>query len=159
MPIGAPTYFEGDIRKSDPNSLGFFYCNVESPFYLDHPIIQTHIKTSTGIRTVSGLGKWSMWIFSEEMDNAIKLGYKFNIKKGYLFKKGFIFKEFIQDLYQMRLTYSKTNHMNNTAKIKMNSLCGRFGMDENFGTMTLINTHEFESFISKSNELLVIFLI
>jgi hypothetical protein len=56
MPIGKPLYFLGDIRKVDPNAFGFFYCKIIAPDNLLHPIIQTHIKTKNGMRTVAPLG-------------------------------------------------------------------------------------------------------
>jgi len=83
MPVGKPVPFLGNIRNIDPNAFGFFYCKITSPEYLEHPIIQRSIKTSNGIRTIAGLGTWEGWIFSEEMDNAIKYGYTFEILRGY----------------------------------------------------------------------------
>jgi hypothetical protein len=56
MPVGKPTQFYGDIRKIDPNAFGFFYCKIITPDNLKHPIIQTHIKTKSGIRTIAPLG-------------------------------------------------------------------------------------------------------
>ena len=79
MPVRDIVYFEGDIRKFDSNTFGFFYCKIITPDNLDHPILQKHIKTSNGIRTMSPLGSFEGMIFSCEMDNAIKLGYKFEI--------------------------------------------------------------------------------
>jgi len=57
MPIGKPIFFKGDIRKIDPNAFGFFYCEIIAPDNLKHPIIQTHIKTDAGIRSVAPLGQ------------------------------------------------------------------------------------------------------
>lgn len=79
MPVGKPTYFEGDIRKIHPNVFGFFYCKITTPTYINHPILQTHVKTKSGIRTVAALGTYKDMLFSPEMDNAVKLGYKFEI--------------------------------------------------------------------------------
>lgn len=31
MPVGAPTYFKGDITKLENNPFGFFYCNIIAP--------------------------------------------------------------------------------------------------------------------------------
>jgi hypothetical protein len=56
MPVGKPIYFEGDIRLSDKNAFGFFYCKIKAPDTLNHPIIQTHVKTTNGIRTIALLG-------------------------------------------------------------------------------------------------------
>jgi len=83
MPVGKPKVLDGDIRKIESDAYGYFYCKITSPSYLEHPIIQRSIKTSNGIRTIAGLGTWEGWIFSEEMDNAIKYGYTFEILRGY----------------------------------------------------------------------------
>jgi len=56
MPVGKPTYFEGNIRLLNNNAFGFFYCKIIAPDNLDHPILQTHVKTSGGIRTIAPLG-------------------------------------------------------------------------------------------------------
>jgi hypothetical protein len=57
MPVGLPSYFEGDITTIDPNALGFCYCKIKAPDNLKHPILQTHVKTSGGLRTISPIGK------------------------------------------------------------------------------------------------------
>ena len=56
MPTGTPIYFEGNIRKYEPNAFGFFYCKITTPTYLEHPILQRRVKTKDGIRTIAGLG-------------------------------------------------------------------------------------------------------
>jgi DNA polymerase type B, organellar and viral len=123
-PIGTPTYFEGNILKAEKNAFGFFYVNVQTPNDLPHPILQIHHKTEGGIRTVSPLGKFSGWFFSEELYNAQKFGYEFEILRGYLFEKEYIFKDYVNDIYSLRLNYPKSDPMNYTAKILLNSLYG-----------------------------------
>jgi hypothetical protein len=56
MPIGFPTYFKGDILKIDPNAFGFFYCKIIAPDNIKHPILQTHVRTNNGTRTISPIG-------------------------------------------------------------------------------------------------------
>jgi len=56
MPVGKSTYFEGNIRLINPDAFGFFYCKIIAPNDLLHPIIQTHVKTANGIRTIAPLG-------------------------------------------------------------------------------------------------------
>jgi hypothetical protein len=146
MPVGKPIYFEGDIRKINHDAFGFFYCKIITPSNIIHPILQTHVKTSSGMRTVSALGQYSDMLFSEEMDNAIKLGYKFEILWGYTFEKGNIFNDFITNLYNMRLKYPKSNPMNYIAKIIMNSLYGRFGMDDQFTISEIVNKEDYINF-------------
>jgi hypothetical protein len=134
MPIGKPTLFEGNIRAIDPNAFGFFFCNIIAPEGLNEPILQTHVKTSGGLRTIAPLGQWSDMIFSAEMDNAIRLGYKFEILWGYTFDKGNIFKDFVENLYNLRLQYPKTDPLNYLAKIILNSVFGKFAMLEDMPT-------------------------
>jgi len=78
-PIGSPTYFEGDITKIVKDAFGFFYCKITAPDDLLHPILQLHHKVKTGLRTVSPLGTWEGIYFSEELFNAKKYGYQFEV--------------------------------------------------------------------------------
>ena len=139
IPIGLPTGFSGDITKIDPDAFGFFYCNITSPAILDHPILQQRVKTVDGTRTIAGLGNWSGWIFSEEMFNAMKFGYKFNILRGYLFNKGNLFNEYVNKMYNLRLQYDKSDPMNGIAKLLQNSLYGKFGMKDEFTKIKIFN--------------------
>ena len=149
MPIGTPTYFEGNIRAIDPDAFGFFYCEIIAPDNIEHPIIQTHVKTNNGIRTMAPLGTWEDIILSAEMDNAIKYGYKFNILWGYTFNKAYIFKEYVDFLYNFRLNYPKSDPLNFIAKILLNSLYGRFGMDDNFLEVDIIHKDYYLDFQNK----------
>lgn len=128
MPVGIPSAFEGDIRNIHPDAYGFFYCKITTPDNLKHPILQRRIKTSDGIRTIAGLGSWTGWIYSPEVDNAVKFGYQFEIIRGYEFKQGFIFREYVERMYNLRLQYEKGHPLNLIAKLLMNSLYGKFGM-------------------------------
>ena len=150
MPIGKPIQFFGDIRKFDPNAFGFFYCKIIAPDNLKHPILQTHVKTNKGgIRTIAPLGQWEDMIFSAEMDNAMKFGYKFQILWGYKFKRKNIFSGYIKLLYDLRLKFNKSNPLNLVAKLLLNSLYGRFGMNDSFPNITIFKN--FKSFKSWYN--------
>jgi DNA polymerase type B, organellar and viral len=132
MPIGQPIVFEGNIRTIDANAYGFFYCKITSPAFLEHPLLQRRIKTSEGTRTIAGLGSWTGWICSSEMDNAIKFGYTFEILRGYEFKLGRPFTKFILTMYELRQQYPKGHPLNGLAKQMTNSLYGKFGMRSEF---------------------------
>ena len=149
MPVGTPTYFNGDIRAIDPNAFGFFYCKITAPDNLRHPIIQTHVKTNNGIRTIAPLGTWEDMLFSGEMDNAIKYGYKFEILWGYTFERKNIFKDYVDFLYNFRLKYPKDDPLNLIAKLLLNSLYGRFGMIDNFNEFNVIHKDYFADFENK----------
>ena len=148
MPIGKPIAFDGDIRSVISDAYGFFYCKIATPEYLEHPILQRRIKTSDGIRTVAGLATWEGWINSMEMDNAIKYGYTFTILKGYRFKKAIIFKDYVEKLYNLRLTFSKDNPMNLIAKLLMNYLYGKFGMKPESTTVRIYDSSSEEDMAS-----------
>jgi len=149
MPVGKPTFFKGDIRKIDPDAFGFFYCNIVAPDDIKHPIIQTHVKTSNGVRTMAPIGTWSDMLFSAEIDNAIKYGYNFKILWGYTFDKGYIFKDYVQNIYNIKKSYPKSDPMYYIAKILLNSLYGRFGMDDNFSDINIIHKDYYGDFENK----------
>ena len=149
LPIGTPTYFYGDILKIDLNAFGFFYCKITAPDDIKHPILQTHVKTENGIRTISPIGTWEDMLFSEEMKNAMKYGYQIEVLWGYTFEKECIFKNYVDYLYNFRLSYPKSNPMNFIAKILLNSLYGRFGMNDNFANITIIDKDFYPDFENK----------
>lgn len=105
----------------------------------------------SGIRTISPVGSFSGWFFSEELKNALNFGYKIKIIKGYLFEKANIFSGYVNDLYSLRLSYPKTDPMNYISKILLNSLYGRFGMKEINEKIVIIKKGELDNFILKDN--------
>lgn len=62
------------------------------------------------------------------MANAIRYGYTFEVLRGYKFNTGYIFREYVDKMYELRCTYTKDNPLNLIAKLLMNSLYGKFGM-------------------------------
>jgi len=143
MPVGNKSYFEGEIRKLSPEAFGFFFCKITAPDFLNHPILQLHVKTKSGLRTLAPVGSFEGLIFPEEMRNALKFGYKFEILWGYTFEKKYIFKDYVDTLYQLRLEYPKDHPMNYIAKLFLNSLYGRFGMKYLFDVIRLVDKKEF----------------
>jgi hypothetical protein len=88
------------------------------------------------------LGKWEGMLFSPEMDNAKKFGYKFEILWGYTFKPANLFKGYIDILYNLRLKFPISNPLNLIAKLLLNSLYGRFGMIDRFPDITIFNDYK-----------------
>jgi hypothetical protein len=142
MPTGKPIQFYGDIRKIEPDVFGFFYCKITTPDNLKYPILQTHVKINNMSRTIAPLGSWEGMLFSPEMDNAKKYGYKFEILWGYKFKPKNIFRGYIDILYNFRLNYPRSHPLNLIAKLLLNSLYGRFGMIDAFPDITIFNNYE-----------------
>ena len=149
MPVGIPTFFEGDINSVDTKAFGFFFCRIIAPDDILHPILQTHVNTHGGKRTMAPIGQWEDMLFSEEMKNAIKLGYKIEVLWGYTFEKENIFKEYVDFLWNLRSEYSSSHPLNYIAKILMNSLYGRFGMDDNFMNISIIHKDYYPDFENK----------
>src|ERR1700735_1548753 len=74
MPINNMKYFEGSLLEVP---FGFLFVEVSCPDNLHIPILQIHNKN----RTVSPLGKFKGWFFSEELINARdNFGYKLFIQ-------------------------------------------------------------------------------
>jgi len=167
MPVGNPTYFEGNILKNkdywtnnenqennsnnDPTGqkpFGFFYVKVQAPKEMKEPILQMKRKINNLTRTIAPIGSWKGWYFSEELYNAEKYGYKFNILRGYTFNKGYIFPDYVDTLYKIKCNSEPGTAMYTVSKLLLNSLYGRLGMSP------LVENHSIiES--SKSNDVLL----
>lgn len=130
MPVGDPTFFEGDITQIDKEAFGFFNVEIQAPEGLHVPLLQTRVKTKNGgVRTIAGLGTWKGMYFSEELKEAIKAGYLIKIKSGYLFEKEYIFGNYIDKLYELKAKSERASPMYTISKLLLNSLYGRFGMN------------------------------
>lgn len=70
----------GKYYNLDTIPFGFYFVNVKAPDDLHKPFLPTKIHTRYGIRTASPIGRWCGWYFSEEINNALKYGYKFDFK-------------------------------------------------------------------------------
>jgi len=132
MPVGNVKYFKGDIEKIDPDAFGFFKCKITAPPEMDRPVLQTRGLTPNGMRTFAPLGTWIDVVFSvpeAEIKAYRKLGYKFEILEGYLFEKGYIFKDYIEFWYKIKQSHKPWEIMYYIAKLMLNSLYGKFGLD------------------------------
>jgi hypothetical protein len=98
LPCGGVKFVQGEgIFKANSDKLGFYNCDVVAPDNLLHPLIQRHVKINQGISTASTLGSFNTTLYSEEIINAIKVGYKFKFINGYVFdKQEILFKEYIK---------------------------------------------------------------
>jgi hypothetical protein len=85
------------------------------------------------------------------MYNAQKYGYTFEILEGYKFERGIIFKNYVDSLYSLRLQYSKSHPLNLIAKILLNSLYGRFGMNQINLKYEIILKSDFVDIVNKEN--------
>jgi hypothetical protein len=157
MPIGNPTYFEGDLsllnedsgynlsRRNKPH--GFF--EVIAPKDMKIPLLQIRIKIGNGTRTIAPVGTWTGVYFSEELYNAEKYGYRFKILRGYLFNKANIFSEYVDFLYTLKANSEINTPDYIISKLLLNTLYGRFGMNDDFNDIILIDKNQYKSFENK----------
>lgn len=130
LPVGPVRHFEGDLSLLEINDrpYGFFKVEITCPDNIDKPILMTRVRKDGKIITICPTGKWVDVLFSEEMYNAEKYGYKFNVLSGYLFNKSFIFNDYIDHLYDIKSNTPKSDPMYLISKLLLNSLYGRFGL-------------------------------
>lgn len=150
MPVGIPQYFEGNPKYID-DLFGFVFVKVDSPAHLKTPILPVKINKGGGSTTVYPVGTWSGWYFTEELNNAKKYGYKFEILKGYTFQKSNIFKDYVSDLYSIKMSVSSDNPWYIISKILLNSLYGRFGMSPYLDTFQIVNEIELNELLKEDS--------
>lgn len=131
------------VEPNIEDLFGFYYCKI------------TCNKGYIGLlpyRSENGslkfpLGQWYGWYFSEELKLAKENGYKIEVLKGYTTDRvSNIFDEFVNTIYEMK-TSPRNISEKNVAKLILNSLIGRFGMNPK-KTVTKILTAEEHNKIS-----------
>ena len=91
----------------DTKLFGFLECKVDCPWDIRHPVLQIRREVKGNLRTFSPTGTFTGWFHTEEIKEAMKLGYKIEIISGYLFEKAEIFNDYIDDLYQIKMDADK----------------------------------------------------
>jgi len=122
FPKGRP-YF---TRQYKPDFLGVYEVEAEAPDNLFLPVLGL-VHDGKFIFPVGKIkGKWT----TAEINLALSKGYKINVIRGIVFPdRAKYFEKFIDRLYEMRLNSKKGSVSDVTAKLIMNSLYGRLGMN------------------------------
>lgn len=134
-------YIESYKQPLDLDQLfGFFYCKIKS----NNGYLGLLPKRTEKGNLIFPTGKWSGWYFSEALKYAKEKGYKVEPFKGYNFNSvDNVFTSFVLKVIDLKIN-AKNRSERNVAKLILNSLIGRFGM--NFlKTVTRLfnsNTHD-----------------
>lgn len=125
-------HFIGDISnmleyKNIYNSskyVGFYKVRVTSPKNITHPILPFKVN---GV-SVYGEGCWTAWYYSEELNNAVKFRYNYNILEGYLFECKDLFSKYIKYFRKIKENAIKGSPEYYFGKDMQNSLFGKFAL-------------------------------
>ena len=89
-------------------------------------------------------------VFSEEIYNAMKYGYKFKVLKGYLFDKQVLFKDYVEQRYNIKHNSAKGSPFYLISKYLMKSLYGRFGMSPYLENHIIVDDSNNNKYINKT---------
>lgn len=103
---------------------GFFYCKIKAS---DNYLGLLPVRTPRGL--IFPVGEWEGWYFSEELKFGKNNGFDIKVVKGYKFNKvENVFNSFVDEISKIKLN-PKNPTEKNIAKLILNSLIGRFGMN------------------------------
>jgi len=103
------------------NFFGFVRCRVTTPDNILKPILPFKHQG----KTIFPTGTWTATYFSEELKEALKLGYKIEFFEGYEFDTYPIFNSYVHDFYLEKK--ESTGAKKFIAKLHLNSLYGIMG--------------------------------
>jgi len=148
MPVGSPVL---SLETNLDKIFGFVYGEIICPSEneLQVPFIQ--YRDPLGRMVSCPRGKFSRLIFSPEIKYALKFGYNINVKYCYQFKRGKdLFKNYVNDHYNLK-EHTKDPVQKKKAKLFLNSLYGRLGMNEIEDMMKIVTKKEAENLDKNTN--------
>jgi hypothetical protein len=148
MPIGDPVYTD---KKDLEDIFGFVKAKIIAPnkSVLKNPILP--VRTENGLECPSDTTFFGWW-FSEELKNAKKFGYHIEVIGAWEFKKSNnLFDDFVDKLYNIKASAEADSSRRSTAKLLLNSLYGRMGMNEISNRVKIVPTAEVEGILKKLN--------
>lgn len=136
--IGKPIYTKNivNIKEFCEKYIGFIKCNVKSIKNMKYPTLsikyQININNKEVSKLIQPLGEFTSVFYTKEiLDCIIHQEYEFQAIEGYYFEKSdYIFKDFIEELYDIRLKAkeNKDKGLEILTKKCLVSLYGRFGI-------------------------------
>lgn len=100
---------------------GFVKCKIITPKNILKPILPFKYQG----KTIFPIGSWTATYFSEEIKEAMKLGYKFEFLEGYEFDKYHLFNTYVHDFYEQKKIAKGAQRF--ICKLHLNSLYGIMG--------------------------------
>ena len=123
---------------------GFIRCKVTTPKNILKPILPfKHVG-----KTIFPLGTWTATYFSEEIKEAIKLGYKFEFMEGYEFDKYPLFNSYVQDFFNQKKVAVGAQRF--ICKLHLNSLYGIMGRKQELIKTVNIRKEELYKYVITS---------
>lgn len=142
MPIGDPVL---SLDTNLDNIFGFVYAEIICPSESELQVPFIQYKDSIFSYNSCPRGKFKRLIFSEEAKYAVKYGYKIKVEYSYKFKKGKdLFKSYVLAHYELKKN-SKDPIQKNIAKLFLNSLYGRLGMNETGDHLEIVSKESMKS--------------
>nr|YP_010852515.1 DNA polymerase [Aureoboletus raphanaceus]WGL38744.1 DNA polymerase [Aureoboletus raphanaceus] len=156
MPIGDPTYIEGDTKAiesiiKDNSKFSFVEVDVDCSNELNYPLLLTRYKSSnsSGYRSIAPVGNWKGVYTSIEINRALELGYKFSFHKAIYFDSKIIFNDYVNYYYDMKKNSDKNSSNYTISKLMLNSLYGRFGMNPYLPKHEIIDAEDHLDYMNK----------
>ena len=150
MPVGLPTLLVGnnsliETIVKDSNKFSFVEVDVFCPENLKVPLLLHKINN----KTVAPTGKWRGVYTNIEINRAIELGYKFKYRKCVHFECKNIFTAYVDFYYELKKNSDKNSSAYTIAKLMLNSLSGRFGMNPNLDQHVISKGNDINKLIEK----------
>jgi len=134
-----------DMNIFDPKfDASFIRAHVECPHNIKVPLLQQIVDG----KTIAGAGSWNGVFYVAELREAVKLGYTIKPSEAIVFEARNVFDKFINEIYNMRLTFPKSDPMNWICKQTMNSSYGRFGMSPELSEIHILDKEGVNDFQS-----------
>ena len=126
FPVGKPYKVDYTMGSDCRGKVGIMKCKVYAPENLNVPFLPLHAPDG---KLLFPIGEWEGWYDFCEIEKALKLGYLIDPLITYEFEGAYIFKDFIDSLYKIKME-NADNAKGRVAKLLMNSTYGKFGEKE-----------------------------
>ena len=166
FPAGKITHFIGNILSNRLNysfedllkMKAFVKCDIYVDKSINRPVYQTHIMFNGQIRAMCATGTFlNQWIYIPELlkyqlltNNKIRI-IEDSIKEGYLFQSKPLFSKYVDTIFKLKNSVSKSDPLYLIAKILLNSLYGRLGLKPELQKHDFILNTNLESFVKGLN--------
>ncbi|MCJ7572341.1 MAG: DNA polymerase [Candidatus Thermoplasmatota archaeon] len=129
FPISKPMKLSNPTKRNILNDCGITYCKIVAPdLYI--PLLPLHYSINKINKLIYPVGEFYGYWDNHFLRKALELGYKIEIKKMYIFKTDYIFKDFVKKFFEIKQKAKKDSPDYVLAKLMLNSLYGKFAQNQ-----------------------------
>jgi len=130
FPVGKPKTIKNPDKNTIKEHIGITKCKVICPKDIYIPVLPYKKDMGGHNKLIFPTGKFSGYWDNHQLRKAMELGYKIIPQKSFVFESSYLFKDYVNNFYELKRKSKSGTPSYILAKLMLNSLYGKFAQSQ-----------------------------